>query len=108
MPLILSLHSGQDFYVGDLQVVIGNVLGVSQFEVTVPATGRKYTITDSEATELKEAPDVFLSAGDRPQSGVARVAIDAPRSIPVLRGEARRNGPKDATVEYTKPRSRWA
>ena len=71
MALVLSLHSGQDFYVGDEQVVVGAILGVSKFEVTVASSGRKYVVSDEEATELHEIGDVFLSAGDRPQAGVA-------------------------------------
>ena len=54
MPLVLSLHSGQDFYVGDEQVVVGAILGVSKFEVTVASSGRKYVVSDEEATELHE------------------------------------------------------
>jgi hypothetical protein len=105
MPLVLSLHSGDDFYVADQQVVVGAVLGMSRFEVTVTSSGRKYVISDEEAVELREIRDVFLSAGGRPQNGVARVAIDAPRSVLIVRGDAARG---EAAVEFTKPRGRFA
>jgi sRNA-binding carbon storage regulator CsrA len=105
VALVLSLHSGQDFYVGDEQVVVGAILGVSKFEVTVTSSGRKYVVSDEQATELTEIGDVFLSAGDRPQAGVARIAIDAPRSITILRGDALRSG--EAKVERVNPGRRF-
>lgn len=106
MPLVLSLRVGQDFFVGDEQVTISKIVGHSRFEVVVTSSGRTYTVSDQEATELRELPDVYLSAGDRPQLGLARVAIDAPREIPILRGEALRH-PKDTEVEFTRPRGQW-
>jgi hypothetical protein len=54
---------------------------------------------------LHEIGDVFLSAGDRPQAGVARVAIDAPREITILRGDALRHG--EAKVERVNPGRRF-
>ena len=107
MPLVLSLRTGDDFFVGDQQVVVGDILGVSRFEMTVVSSGRRYLVTDEQAVELHEIANVFISAGDRPQQGVARVAIDAPRAIPVLRGEAARSD-REATVEFTKPRERYS
>jgi len=107
MPLVLSLRVGQDFYVGEEQVTIKKIIAQSRFEVAVTSSGRTYEVSDQEATELRELPDVYLSAGDRPQAGLARVAIDAPREIPILRGEALRN-PKETEVEYAKQGSRWA
>jgi sRNA-binding carbon storage regulator CsrA len=92
MPLVLSLRTGQDFYVGDVQVVVGEILGKSRLKVRVPKSGRVYEISDEEAVELREKPDVFLSAGDRATTGVARVAIDAPREVTILRGESYRSG----------------
>jgi sRNA-binding carbon storage regulator CsrA len=106
MPLVLSLRTGDDFFVGDQHVVIGEVLNEGRFEMTVMSSGRHYLVSDEQAVELEEIADVFISSGDRPQHGVARVAIDAPRSIPVLRGEAARND-REATVEFLKPRERF-
>ena len=106
MPLVLSLRSGQDFYVGDEQIVVGEILGLSRLTVTVPSTGRTYEISDQEATELRELPNVFLSAGDRPQGGVARVAIEAPREVSILRGDAYRSGSREADAHYNKPRNK--
>ena len=107
MPLVLSLRVGHDFYVGREHVTITKIIGHSRFEVRVASSGRTYEVSDREATELRELPDVYLSAGDRPQAGLARVAIDAPREIPILRGDALRN-PREAEAECTKAGSRWA
>ena len=90
MPLVLSLRSGQDFYLDDSQVIVGKIHGVTKFDVTVAKTGKKHTITEEQATEI--ADDVFLSAGDNPQRGIARVAIDAPRSVKIVRGDKYRVG----------------
>ena len=106
MPLVLSLRSGDDFFVGDQHVVIGEVLNEGRFEMTVMSTGRRYLVSDEQAVELEEIADVFISSGDRPQHGIARVAIDAPRAIPVLRGDAARSD-REATVEFLKPRERF-
>ena len=105
MPLVLSLRVGQDFFVGAEQVTVVKITGYSKFDVEVTSSKRVYHVSDQDAVELHELADVYLSAGDRPQAGLARVAIDAPREIPILRGDAARN-PKDAMV--VDRRNRWA
>ena len=112
MPLVLSLRVGQDFFVGDEHVTVTKITGYSKFDVEVASSGRTYHVNDQEAIELHELSDVYLSAGDRPQAGLARVAIDAPREIPILRGNAARNlraddGEAEIIVDMRK-RNRWA
>jgi hypothetical protein len=85
MALVLSLRDGHDFYVADTQIIVGRVSGLTRFELSVPSTGKKYVVTDKESAEIVE--DVFVSAGDRPQKGIARVAVTAPRSITIIRGD---------------------
>ena len=85
MALVLSLREGQDFYLDDTQVRVTKVSGMMRFELFVPSRNTSHGITDEESIEVIE--DVFISAGDRPQKGVARVAIDAPRSILIARGD---------------------
>lgn len=87
MSLVLSLHAGQDFFLDDTQVMVDEVLSDQHFRVS--CEGKRFDVTDQEATEV--LPDVFLSAGDRPQSGIARVAIDAPHDVLILRGERYRH-----------------
>ena len=112
MPLVLSLRVGQDFFVGNEQVTVTKITGYSKFDVRVTSSGRTYYVNDEEAVELHELSDVYLSAGDRPQAGLARVAIDAPREIPILRGDAARSprvddGEAEVFVDNRK-RNRWA
>ena len=83
------------------------LLGGSMFELEVARTGRRYTISDEELTEMREVPEVFLSSGGRIQAGLARVTIDAPREIAVLRGENYRQGGKEASVRKVSCGSRW-
>ena len=85
MALVLSLREGQDFYLDDDRVLVTRVDGLMSFELTVERTGARSSITDAEAAEIM--PDVFVSAGDRPQRGLARVAIDAPREVRITRGD---------------------
>jgi hypothetical protein len=85
MPLVMSLKTGDDFYVEDERVIVGAIHGRMHFEVQVEKTGSVFQVTDDEAQEL--FTDVFVSAGPRPASGIARVAIEAPREITILRGD---------------------
>jgi len=85
MPLVLSLREGQDFFLDDEQVFVEKVDGLMQFRLVVAATRKSFEITDAESAEV--LPNVYVSAGDRPQRGIARVAIDAPRNIRIMRGD---------------------
>ena len=89
MPLVLSLRAGQDFYLGDDQVVVAAVQRHSRFELLLTKTGKRFAISQEKATEIVE--DVFISAGDKPQAGLARIAIEAPREIIILRGDRYRD-----------------
>ena len=85
MALVLSLREGQDFYLDDDQVLVTWVDGLMHFQLMLASSGQSFVITDAESVEV--LPDVFVSAGDRPQRGIARVAIDAPREIRITRGD---------------------
>ena len=85
MALVLSLREGQDFYLDDAQVLVTRVDGLMHFQLMLASSGQSFVITDAESVEIM--PDVFVSAGDRPQRGIARVAIDAPREIRITRGD---------------------
>ena len=84
----------------------------------VERTGRRYEISDEESTEMREVRDVFLCSGGRAHSGLARVAIEAPREISILRGSVLRgkSGGGDgcmprfveAHVQRVNPGKRWA
>lgn len=103
MALVLSLRVGHDFFVAGEQVIVSAIHDPFKFNLKIVASGRVFQITDQEATEIME--EVFVSAGDRPQNGLARVAINAPRAIEILRGDRYRGEDKDegdAEVKFTK------
>lgn len=85
MALVLALKSGQAFYVEHERFVVGAVVSEIDFEVTHERTGKTHHVTDSKSVEV--LPDVFVSAGDRQQMLMARIAFEAPRSIRILRQE---------------------
>ena len=91
MALVLSLRAEQDFYVGEERFAVVEILTEHSFSIRRDSDGKCYTIGADERTEV--LPDVFVSAGPKPEAMVARVAIDAPRSMLVLRGDRKRNPP---------------
>ena len=90
MPLVLSLKAGQDFFIGVDRIVVGTVHGKSSFDLLVERTGAVHAITEDEAVEVLQ--DVYVSSGPRPLAGIAKVAIDAPQAITILRGDKYREG----------------
>jgi hypothetical protein len=92
VALVMSLAKGQDFFVGDDCFVVDEVHDATSFTVRQLSTGRQWCVQDSRSWEV--LPDVFLSAGESRQAMHARVVVDAPRSIQVLRGERYRNPPQ--------------
>lgn len=85
MPLVLSLKRGQDFFVNNERIVVSNVFSETQFQLKRAADGRVFDVIDSAVVEI--LPDVYVQAGDRPQSALARVSIDAPPDKLILRGD---------------------
>jgi sRNA-binding carbon storage regulator CsrA len=102
--LVLSVKEGQDFFIGDERFVLDKILGIGRFRlshkqqhklgsnVVVCKAGTSFTITDEHATEILD--EVFVSAGSPHTMGTARVAIEAPSEILVLRGDKKRNPPQ--------------
>ncbi|SNS83362.1 MULTISPECIES: hypothetical protein [unclassified Azospirillum] len=88
MALTLTLKTGDDFYADDNRLVVQEILSDTHFRIS--GGDRIWDIVDDRATEVIE--DVFLSAGANPQIGTARVVIEAPRAVLILRGENYRRG----------------
>lgn len=82
MALILTMRKGECFYVEDSRVEVTSVEGDDHF-VLRDDKGREYDITDDKMTEIM--PNVLVSVGSRGTEGTARVAIEAPRTIMILR-----------------------
>jgi len=87
MALILGLREGDEFEVGADKFRVGEVLGKFKFTL-VRATGR--SSPSPRATSVEVADDVFITVALQPQNGVARVAIDAPRELPIKRPDYHR------------------
>lgn len=85
MALVLSLREGQDFFVEDERVVVTSVSDGVRFSLEIEKTGKTYDVDDQSAVEIFR--DVMVSAGESRQMSLARVVIDAPRDVLILRGD---------------------
>jgi sRNA-binding carbon storage regulator CsrA len=86
MALVLTIKKGDDFYIGDDRFVVSEVLSDVAFKIQ--GLGKEYLITDEKAVEV--APGVMVSAGIHSMRAMAKVAINAPRRIPIYRGDVYR------------------
>ena len=93
MALVLSLRKGDDFYVGDERFVVLAIHSPTAFSLMHERSKNTFQIGDAKAIEVY--PSVFVSAGEKPEAMIARVAIDAPRSLLIVRGDKRRNPPAE-------------
>lgn len=84
MALVMTLKEGEEFYIGDVPYVVDEITGRTSFVVMECDGGKRWAVTDQRATEISD--DVFLSAGVSHTSNLVRLAFDAPRSLPILRG----------------------
>jgi len=85
MALVLQLVPGEDFYVGGERYVLKEIVSDTAFTIERARDGKRFHILDDKAI-LIEA-DVYASAGTRGQATSARLCIEAPRSVRILRGE---------------------
>lgn len=90
MPLVLSMRETHDFYVAAEQLVVDVIHDDASFTLRLVSTGKKFLVSDQDATEV--LPDVFVSSGGFQNGGLVRVAIEAPHSIFILRGDLYRSG----------------
>jgi hypothetical protein len=96
MALVLTLRRGQDFFVGEVCFVVEEVLSPVRFRLheefpmghVSPARPRSFEISDARATEI--LPDVLVSAGDNAPRASARIVIEAPQEVLILRGATKR------------------
>lgn len=82
MALVLSLKLDEIFMVSGRRVTVTaieheNLLTLTRYD------GKEFVITDMESTEIM--PDVFVSSADFYKWGQVRIAIEAPRSIEIMR-----------------------
>lgn len=97
MALVIGVNEGSEFFIQDTRVVVIKVIDALRFRVRVetPAMDYEYLITEHEATVLPRIDwdcDVKISAGLRGTDTLARVVVDAPKNIGVLRGSLYHRG----------------
>lgn len=86
MPLVLSLAGGQDFYVDEHRFIVTHQFHETQFRLERVADGARFDVVDDRSVEI--LPGVFCSAGDfRSDRSLARVVLEAPPDVLILRGE---------------------
>jgi hypothetical protein len=95
MALVLTLRTGQDFFVGEVCFVVEEVLSPVRFRLHEFPSGhggltqpRSFEITDARATEIM--PDVLVAAGCNAPKASARIVIEAPPEVLILRGATKR------------------
>lgn len=91
MALVLSLRRDESFFVDDTKIELVENTTSKSFVLRRP-DGVEFPCVDDKMVEI--LPDVFVGAGRQPshdQDRVfwARVVIDAPRSVKILREAVR-------------------
>ena len=91
MPLVLTLNEGEDFYIRDDRVVLEKIHSPTEFSLRRGRDNALIRIQEGRSVELFRG--VFVTAGARGQLGLSRIAIEAPRSVLILRGDVYRRQP---------------
>jgi hypothetical protein len=84
MPLVLTLKSGEQVYIGERAFGLEDVAVGQHLVVRDLASGDRYHLVGDRGRQVM--PNVFMAMGDRGSGGTARVVIDAPRTLRVLHG----------------------
>ena len=84
MALILGIREGRSFYLGDLKVSLERIQTPTRVKVKVHgAIDQIMTLGPNNRTEL--IPGVYASIGTDSTIEMAKIVIEAPRSIKILR-----------------------
>jgi hypothetical protein len=89
MALVLERSDGQDFYIRDERYVVTKIISPQRFVVLRERDGAVFDMVDGQSYDL--ALDATGSVGSRGQQTLARITIEAPRSVSILRGELYRS-----------------
>lgn len=90
MALVLTLKRGDDFYIDGVRYLVDVVRSLTEVVIRRPEDGRTWTLKDDMREELQ--PRAFASVGLRGDNDLClcRLAVEAPRSIPIVKGEKMR------------------
>jgi hypothetical protein len=97
MALVFQLTEGEDFYINHDQVVVRNIVSPLEFVLLRTRDGAVIRVREGKAVEIFKG--VFVSVGARGQADAARVSIEAPRTVLLLRGENYRRSPPAIPVK---------
>lgn len=81
MALIIGVAVGRSFYIDNTRVRVAKVITPSEYILV--CRGVSYNISDTEAVEVY--PSVRISSGLFGTTDLARLVIEAPRSIKIDR-----------------------
>lgn len=87
MALVLSLKDGEDFFVGAHQFVVSQITPEA-FALERTSDRKHFLITEKKMVEVLN--EVKISCGRNNQDRVAKVVIEAPKRIIIMRGEKMR------------------
>ena len=92
MPLILALKEGESFYAGPKKFTLTKIVTPTRLTLTEEVNGldNVFTVAGTSAQEI--APEVMAFIGDRSTAHVARLCLEAPRRIKLLREELLEQG----------------
>ncbi len=90
MALVLGMRENNDVYIGSVRVKIADINSATSFSITVMSSGHitKYDITDKCSVEIIK--NVQVSSGNSGSTDLARMVIEAPKEIRIIRGKLRR------------------
>ena len=84
MALVLGIHPKRSFYLGDLRVSLEKIETPTRVKVKIHGSIDEIkTIGNSVRTEL--IPGVYASLGQDSTIDQAKIALEAPRNIKILR-----------------------
>jgi len=84
MALVLGVREGRSFYLNDLQVELTRIETPSRVKLTIHGPILKIvTIGPNQRTELM--PNIYASLGTDSTIEQAKIALEAPRNIKILR-----------------------
>lgn len=80
LAYVMALKAGEDFFVDDVQFLLAEIFDSTSFAVRRQTDDQLFKMMD-DGIAYEIMPGVMASVGTRGTSHVAKVAIDAPRSI---------------------------
>ncbi len=84
MALILGIREGRSFYLGDLKVSLEKIQTPQRVKVMIHgAINQVMTLGPNNRTEL--IPGVYASVGTDSTIEMAKIVIEAPRHVKILR-----------------------